>query len=599
MNNIQKKEICKKFICFLFPVFIAVCSWFQMELSADYDSIKQCFSIEIKYIILNITTNIVFILSCYIVIQKIWLSCMIYSIISLIISLINYYTIQLHGMPFSIMQIKNIKTALNVIHAYKLQLSPIVVLICAICFISCIACLIVKKYIKEKSKKIKHLIIQNIILIIVGVSFIYVGYFSSASIKPRKTISWSWEEAYHKYGYMACSIEMIDQTRNVVEKPIGYSEENINNIVITKDDFKEQKPDIILILNESFYDLRQITDIKVDNPFMENIDNLKNVTKGYAIVPMIGGGTNNSEYELLTSNSLQLMRGITPFNVLNMSGANSIVSHLNGLGYQTIGAHAGPALNYSRGRVYPDMGFDEIYFVDDLKYKSYNGQRWGETDESLYQNIISWYERNPDVPKFIYMLTIQNHGGWDMNPQENDTVHVLNDYGELNNQLNEYLSSIQLSDIAFKKLLDYFENVEKPIVICMVGDHATTFAEDIIDESFSPSEKKKRLRSTPFIIWSNMDYEPQDMGYISMNYLIPTVLEIGNVKRTPWYQYLITLKEDVPALTSYGSYFDRNGNEYYYGETTPFSSLVDDYFYLEYHNLQKNKNQQLFAPYPD
>lgn len=599
MNSTQKKEIYKKLIYFLLPVFIAVCSWFQMELSADYDSIKQCFSIEVKYIILNIATNMVLILCCYIVLQKIWLSCLIYSIVSLIISLINYYTIQLHGMPFSVMQLKNIKTALNVIHAYKLQISRIVVLICVICFINCIACLITKKYIKEKPKKLKRLIIQNIILMVVGMAVIYEGYFSSTPIKPRKTISWSWEEAYHKYGYMACSIEMIDQTRNVVEKPAGYLEEDINNIIISKDDIKEQRPDIIVILNETFYDLRQITDIKVDNPFMENIDSLENVIKGYAVVPMIGGGTNNSEYELLTSNSLQLMKGITPFNVLNMSGANSIVSHLNSLGYHTIGAHAGPALNYSRGRAYPDMGFDEIYFVDDLKYKSYNGQRWGETDESLYQNIISWYEENSEVPKFIYMLTIQNHGGWDMNPQENDTVHVLNDYGELNNQLNEYLSSIRLSDMAFKKLLEYFESVEKPVVICMVGDHATTFAQDIIDESFSPSEKKKRLRSTPFIIWSNMDFEPQDMGYISMNYLMPTVLEVGNVKRTPWYQYLITLKEEVPVLTSYGSYFDMNGTEYYYGENTPFANSVNDYFYLEYNNLQKNRNQQLFEPYSD
>lgn len=113
---------------------------------------------------------------------------------------------------------------------------------------------------------------------------------------------------------------MIISTRNVVNKPEGYSLEKVENINIEENEQQRvnQTPDVILILNETFYDLKMITDIETDHEYMSGIKSLDNSVHGYAVVPLPGGGTNCSEYEFLTSNSLQLMPGVTPFNVLDL-----------------------------------------------------------------------------------------------------------------------------------------------------------------------------------------------------------------------------------------------------------------------------------------
>lgn len=584
----------------LIPVIIAMLIWFQLEISSGYKSIDLCFQMDLKFILLNILTNLA-VIAVVSAAAKEWFSCLFCSTIFFVIAEINHYTTKLHGMPLSIMDVKNARTALNVIGAYKITLDFYAVIILIIFIINCVLCLVKRKIDKENSQKrsLKTVVIKKTVICFAGCMVFYLGYFSDHPVKPKKTITWSWEEAYHQYGYLACSIEMIVRTRHVVDMPQGYSSDKVNNIeIMPTGDKNDQMPDIILILNETFYDLRQIVDLKTDVPFMENIDNMENIIKGHAVVTYDGGGTNCSEYELLTSNSLQLMQGITPFNVLDMSRANTIVSHLNQLGYETTGAHAGPALNYSRGRAYPDMAFDKIHFIEDFKDKVYFNTRWGETDECLYQNLITWYEEDTkESAKFMYLLTIQNHGGWEMNPPESDTVHALGDFGEYQEIIDEYLSCIRLSDMAFKNLTEYFESVDRPVIVCMVGDHSPTFASSIVDEKYSKEEQNKRLRATPFVIWANFDIEDRDMGYLSMNYLMPLVLDTAKVKTSPYYDYMNKLRSEVPVLTSYNVYMDKNGKQYSYWDNTDYTEKVNGYLYLEYNNLQKNRVNDLFTAY--
>lgn len=233
---------------------------------------------------------------------------------------------------------------------------------------------------------------------------------------------------YQKYGYLPCVVKTACMVQDIPIKPNGYHEGCVNDIKIVNRHTDTKTPDIILILNESFYDLSLLENIETDVPYMENIASMENTIKGYAVNP--SGGTNPSEYELLTSNSMKLLREKVPFNTLDFSDANSIVTHLKQIGYHTVGAHCAPPTNYNRGKVYAEMGFDEIFFEDDLKDITYFGDRNYATDECMYQNLLSWLERKDEKPQFVYLLTIQNHGGWDANKRGLDTVHAENDFGE-------------------------------------------------------------------------------------------------------------------------------------------------------------------------
>ncbi len=100
-----------------------------------------------------------------------------------------------------------------------------------------------------------------------------------------------------------------------------------------------------------------------------------------------------------------------------------------------------------------------------------------------------------------------------------------------------------------------------------------------------------RLRLTPFIIWANFEIESREMGNISTIYLVPTLLQAAKVQRPPYYQYMLDLKEKVPILSSYGVYYDTQGNRFTYEDITEYTEEINKYFFLEY-NLLQNKEKR-------
>ena len=59
--------------------------------------------------------------------------------------------------------------------------------------------------------------------------------------------------------------------------------------------------------------------------------------------------------------------------------------------------------------------------------------------------MLSKYEDNQDGPRFMYLLTYQNHGGYEQNDNEYDTVYIQKELGDLTDDVNEYLSSVEKS----------------------------------------------------------------------------------------------------------------------------------------------------------
>lgn len=99
-----------KWIC---AVLICIIMWIQSETSIgkDWATIQ---TMERKYQLLNITTIAMLFTLTYLLCCKIGTSCLVTTIVISIISLVNYYTILYHGMPFSVLDLKNARTAANV-----------------------------------------------------------------------------------------------------------------------------------------------------------------------------------------------------------------------------------------------------------------------------------------------------------------------------------------------------------------------------------------------------------------------------------------------------------------------------------------------------
>ena len=592
------KKILKGLAELLLAVAMVVAGYFMLEVSSTA-SLHHCFVMPVRYILLNVFTIGILLSVLILLTNRVWLASLLCSLCVGVIAGINYYTVMYRNLPLTIQDIHNARTALGVIASYSFEIDKKFV------FILGLACgmMVLSALCGWLCRKVrfgwKMSLARVAVMVCVGFLVFHYGYFGSKPVKPKKTITWLWSEAYHQYGYAACTVETIEQSMHFLQQPENYSAKQVQSLQIEPQKVGNRLPDVIIILNETFYDLRQITDLKTDVPYLKNIESMENLLTGYAVTPVAGGGTNNTEYELLTSNSLYLMPGVTPFNVINLKNANSIVQHLETLGYTSLATHSEPGENYSRHNGYSALGFDKAYFDKQYKEVSWYANRWFETDESLYRNLIRWYEEDmDDAPRLMYMLTIQNHGEWTHNAPEYDTVHALNDYGEYDDQVDEYLTLIQQSDQAFADLIKYFSTVDRPVVVCMVGDHSPHFAEKIADLYKSEDDRQLRLRKVPLLIWANYGLEEQCLGTISMNYVVPTLLDIAGITLSPYYQYQLNLKQQVPILASYGKYYDTSGVMYEYKDSqSPMKEAVDQYFHMEYHNLQSGRKQQLFDPY--
>lgn len=551
------------------------------------------------YTVLNILTVYVLQSALYIILRRRWIAALACGLPLTVLSIANYYTLMFRNSPISTQDIHNAGTALSVMDSYSFPLTLFVLGI-IVFFVLQIA--VVHRLFKlEKGRKrpLKKVLLNNMGTLVFCMAFLHLVYFAEAPIKPRNTFVWSWEDSYYRYGYAASSIEVFQNSLNMIDMPDGYSADELAKMAQATEALAidGKKPDIILILNETFYDMRDLVDIKTDIPAMPFIDSLK--SGGRAVVAGTGGGTNKSEYELLTSNSLQLMPAITPFNYLNFDNANSIVSYLKSLGYTTWGAHCAESLNYERGIVYPKLGFDSVLFREDFEVSGEVG-KYGDrpyaTDEFCYEKMLHDYENMGDGPRFQYMLTIQNHGGWDLNDKSYDTVNVLNDFGEYTDDISEFMSCVRRSDDAFRALTEYFESSNRDVIICMVGDHAPSFAVELLDEI--GIDETFALRSTPYVLWSNLDSEPKVPETLSMPLIVPTVLDAAGCSLSPFYSHMLNMGKSTPVITAFSLYQDKAGNTFNYSDKNQYTNDIDIYFDMVYNNVAEDTDRidSIFAP---
>ena len=541
-----------------------------------------------------------------------------------VLSLINYYTRDLHGSALMPQDILNLGTAAEVMGSYTLHITSTVVELVLLYLPVLAIGWVQSKLTGGRAARHKAGWRQRGVRVAgcaAGIfAILYIGYFSPNPIKPASTYGWAWQETYYKYGYLAGTIESASLLVDPILMPDGYRDEAAAEAAALAEDYErttplagaEDYPDIVYILSESFYDFDLVTDLQADRDIMAVTKNLPNSVYGHTVSPHVGGGTNSSEYEMLTGNSMMLMPSITPFNWLNLHNANSLTGHLKNLGYATLAAHPYTNSNYRRDSAWRALGFDETHFEEDFPTRETYGSRPYQTDSATYRDLAALYEAMPeDQPRFVFLVSIQSHGDYDMNPPESDLVHAATDYGAYDEVMDEYLSNMVLSNQAFGELVDYFEMVYaeqgRRVIVAMAGDHAPSFVDHVADKSRAGANDLQILeRSTPYIIWANYPLDcagtesgsTNGLNQMDLCLLSPTLVEAAGLPLTPYYRYLLAMKSKTPVVTAGNDYMAADGTTHRYGEDAGLDQWVHGYFYLEYNNIGTGakRNPSLFAP---
>ena len=366
----------------------------------------------------------------------------------------------------------------------------------------------------------------------------------------------------------------------------------------------EEKPTVIVIMSESYADLSVVGDLKTNQEVTPYYNSLtENTIKGYALSSVFGAKTANSEWEFMSGNSMAFLPdGAVVYQQYISEEPTTLVSNMKNFGYTCVALHPYYNTGWSRNLVYPDMGFDEMYFLE--HFDENEMVRRYISDEEYYNKIIDRFEsKSGNEDLFIMSISMQNHGGY---TEKYDTfpenIRVLNGTYE---DANQYLSLLNKSDKALEDFIGYFENVEEPVEIVFFGDHLPSlkskFFKSLNGKGLSglSLEQLQDLYTIPFMIWTNYDTEEVEVEMSSINYLATLALERAGLPLPAYNQFLMDMMEHIPAINSRGYYSLSAGGYKYLNEAEgEEAEWINKYQILQYNNMFDLKEQsELFFPY--
>ncbi|MBQ2642230.1 MAG: sulfatase-like hydrolase/transferase [Eubacterium sp.] len=429
--------------------------------------------------------------------------------------------------PFTAVDLMLIDSALQVMNKY---FEVWQVVLCIIGIVLLIVGLII---LFIKAPKVNHKIqyVRNLIgiVIIVIITFLALQLGLASKVIPQHF--GNLRQCYTDYGFVYCFSNSLVNTG--IRRPSDYSEETIKKILTGKSSKKkvEKKPNIIFVQLESFFDLKHMKGVKFSKDPCPNFTKMKQkYPSGFFNVPIVGAGTVNTEFEVITGMNLDdFGPGEYPFKTkLTDTSCESIAFNLKNYKYKPSVVHDNTATFYSRNEVYANLGFDIFQSIENIKHPTYTPMGWAK-DYCLTHEILDMMDSTVQQD-LIYTISVQGHGSYPDTNRYNYPVAIsgLRDE-EMKNQFEYYAWQVYEMDDFIKQLTDKLAKRKEKTIVVIYGDHLPTLgitAEDL---------DNKNIYQTEYVIWSNFKtkYKNEDVEAYQMESKIlkPLRMTAGKINR--------------------------------------------------------------------
>lgn len=536
-NFLNKQNIfCKKsalnvlfFILYsLILVFLVEC-FSRGNINASFNFFRHFFKIFLyNSLIVGFTLS-----PCFLFKKRVFAFSLV-SLTWIILGIANNLVIKFRETPLTFSDLGMIQNALELSKQYLSKSSIILIILLFIGVISILSFL----FFKCKKYKIKY--IRNItsLLIFFALFKILLNYGLDNDIISKNF--WDITGGYNQYGFSYSFYNSA--VNNGMSKPNGYSKntiacikneldiltaENSNNKTLTssaiiKDnssikeinsDTSIIKPNIIIVQLESFINPNWITDIELNKNPVSNFEALSDdFTSGLLSVPSFGGGTANTEFEVITGMSTEFFgTGEFLFNTIaSKKPIPSLAYSLKNLGYSANALHNHEGKFYTRDKVYKNLGFDSFTPIECMSPPERTPVGWSKDNVLIDEicNVIT----STDNPDLIFGVSVQGHGGYPNDYVEDKEIYITNDYSKDNkNSLEYYINQIYEMDQFVGNLIDAVNALDEPTIIAFYGDHFPAVGLDISNISINT------LKSTPYVIWDNMNLKEDDKDIKTYN----------------------------------------------------------------------------------
>ncbi len=415
----------------------------------------------------------------------------------LLLGIVNFIVMMFRQTPFSAVDIEVFMHASSIAGAYLTTLQVIMIVSGAVALIAFIVYMFIKLPKKPRVSLAKCLPATAVSVLLM--TFVVTFTVRTGTLKKNCD---NLIEAYDKYGFTACfALSIADKG---VTQPSDYDESTVLEILSGLDPVSEsssEKPNFIFIQLESFFDPYYFNDVTFSEDPVPNFRKLRDTCpSGFLSVSTIGGGTINTEFEVLTGLSLDYFGlGETPFiTVLRTETCESLAYDLRSLGYTSFSLHDNTATFYDRNTVYAKLGFDTFIPVEYMQNTEYNALGWVK-DSALQPQIRAALE-STEGRDFIFTITVQSHGKYPTVDGDFGNVKIL--YGPeapRRYEMEYYVNQLKAMDDFIAALIAEYSDYPEPVCMVFYGDHMPAL--DIVPEELSYGD----IYKTEYVIWTNYD----------------------------------------------------------------------------------------------
>lgn len=400
-----------------------------------------------------------------------------------------------------------------------------------------------------------------------------------------QNLAWDQTENVKTNGFLLSTIMNLKFLS--FEEPGEYNKDKIRAIVTSTkpvvDAPGEVKPNVIVVLSESFWDMTQAEHLSFSRdplPFYHSLT--EKFTSGTMLSPQYGGGTANVEFEVLTGNTMRFLpQGSVPYNQYIDKEVDSLASILRRQGYATTAINPFHSWFYNSKKVYRNLGFSQ-YISQEFFEEDYEGPYIA--DRAVAKYIIESGEKTQG-PDFIFANTMQNHYHYYPGKFEENTIEVTGAKGDSQGLLETYAQGLLGADDMLKRLVEHYERSGEPTILVFFGDHLPSLGDNY--QAYKDSgyleendpEFLNKMYRVPVLVWNNYLPEHRDVLDLSPSFLGPYLLHLAERPGSAFTDYLYELSRKMPVLPPENLYSAMGISE----------DMLTNYKLLQYDNLFGNK----------
>jgi len=305
----------------------------------------------------------------------------------------------------------------------------------------------------------------------------------------------------------------------------------------------QKLPHIILILDESSFDISAVPGVKVPPGYKHHFESFDGKERSL-IIEGAGGPTWYTEYNVLTGLSARSFGHFAEF-VTRIAGGHvtrSLPNALRPCGYRSFSLYPWYGAFLGARFFQKTLGIDKFFDAKDL------GTQDVEADHYYYRYTHDLIERERHGgPMFVLTYLMANHFPWNYRWRP-DLVPDWHDLGNAQvegHYIDEYLRRQELSSRDYKAFTERLRHdfPNEPFLIIRFGDHQPLFAKKIIEPGLSDSEIGRQITAadpryfTTYYAIDALNFHPADMSDahsgIDAAYLPLLALEAAGVPLNP------------------------------------------------------------------